>query len=150
MFDKKLISKTAEKYKKDIVKFLRDIVAIPSLSTKEKKVVDRISLEMKKIGYDEITIDPMGNIFGRIGKGKKIIVFDGHIDTVDIGDPSLWKVDPFKGRYEQDLIYGRGSADQKGGFASALYAGKILKDLNYKEIIHFMYAEALWRKIVTD
>ena len=70
MFDKKLISKTAEKYKKDIVKFLRDIVAIPSLSTKEKKVVDRISLEMKKIGYDEITIDPMGNIFGRIGKGR--------------------------------------------------------------------------------
>jgi len=129
MINYKLISKTAQKYKKDIVEFLRDIVAIPSLSTKEEKVVERIAQEMKNIGYDEVIIDPMGNIFGNIGKGKKVIVFDGHIDTVGVGDPALWKVDPFIGKYEKGLVYGRGSADQKGGFASAVYAGKILKDL---------------------
>lgn len=130
MIDYEQISKTAQKFKPEVVKFLRDIVAIPSFSGEEKEVVDRIAKEMKTIGYDEIIIDDFGNILGRIGNGRNIIAFDGHIDTVDIGNKRLWTFDPFKGKYENDLIYGRGSADQKGGFAAAVYTGKIIKKLN--------------------
>lgn len=129
MVDYGLISHTAQSYKKDLVKFLREIVAIPSLSTKEDKVAKRIVQEMKKADFDEVRIDPMGNVIGRIGSGKTIIALDGHIDNVDIGDPSLWNINPYKGKYENDVIYGRGSADQKGGFAAALFAGKLLKKL---------------------
>ena len=46
--------------KADLVKFMQDIIRIPSLSSKEGAVVDRIRDEMLRIGYDEVTIDPMG------------------------------------------------------------------------------------------
>jgi len=76
--------------KTDLVKFMQDIIRIPSLSSEEGAVVDRIREEMLKIGYDEVTVDPMGNVLGRIGTGPRIIAFDGHCDIVDVGNPGLW------------------------------------------------------------
>lgn len=130
MINYELISKATQSHKKEIVNFLREIVAIPSLSTKEEKVVQTIAKQMKLLGYDEVSIDGFGNVIGRIGHGKKVIALDGHVDTVDIGDLSQWKMDPYRGKYENDIVYGRGSADQKGGFVSAVYAGAILKKLH--------------------
>ncbi|MEI8347834.1 MAG: YgeY family selenium metabolism-linked hydrolase [Pseudomonadota bacterium] len=119
----------AQKYSKEMTKFLRDMVAIPSESCKEKKVIQRIAQEMKKVGFDQVKIDKMGNVLGRIGKGKRVIAMDAHIDTVGVGDPNAWKIDPFKGKLENGIIYGRGASDQEGGMAAMVYAGKVIKDL---------------------
>ncbi|MCH7774781.1 MAG: YgeY family selenium metabolism-linked hydrolase, partial [Bacteroidetes bacterium] len=35
---------------------------------------------MDEAGFDEVKIDGLGNVIGRIGNGKKIIAIDGHID----------------------------------------------------------------------
>lgn len=126
---KEKISKLSEEYKDDMVKFLRDMIRIPSTSCNEEKVILRIKEEMEKVGFDEIKIDKMGNIIGRIGNGKTIIAMDAHIDTVDVGDSDLWKVDPFEGDLKDGIIYGRGASDQEGGMASMVYAGKIIKEL---------------------
>lgn len=126
---KEKISKLSEEYKDDMVKFLRDMIRIPSTSCNEEKVILRIKDEMEKVGFDEIKIDKMGNILGRIGNGKTIIAMDAHIDTVDVGDSDLWKVDPFEGDLKDGIIYGRGASDQEGGMASMVYAGKIIKEL---------------------
>ncbi len=130
MASPKDILKKAYEYEKDVAQFLRDIVAIPSYSGQEKAVVDRIAVEMKKVGFDEVKIDGLGNIFGRIGNGKTKIAMDAHIDVVGVGDPTQWKYDPFKGKMENGIIYGRGAGDQKAGMASMVYAGKIIKDLH--------------------
>jgi len=130
MASPKDVLKKAQEYEKDVAQFLRDIVAIPSYSGQEKAVVDRISAEMKKVGFDEVKVDGLGNIFGRIGNGKTKIVMDAHIDVVGVGDPTQWKYDPFKGKMENGIIYGRGAGDQKAGMASMVYAGKIIKDLH--------------------
>lgn len=127
--DFKQILAKAEEYKSDMTKFLRDMIAIPSESCQEKEVVLRIKEEMEKVGFDKVEIDPMGNILGYIGNGSRLIAMDAHIDTVGIGDISLWEVDPYKGKEEGDVIYGRGGSDQEGGMASMVYAGKIIKDL---------------------
>lgn len=119
----------SQKYRDDMTKFLRDMVRIPSTSCNEEKVVLRIKEEMEKVGFDEVTIDKMGNILGRIGNGKTIIAMDAHIDTVDVGDADLWEVDPFEGDLKDGIIYGRGASDQEGGMASMVYAGKIIKEL---------------------
>lgn len=119
----------SKKYRDDMTKFLRDMVRIPSTSCNEEKVVLRIKEEMEKVGFDEVTIDKMGNILGRIGNGKTIIAMDAHIDTVDVGDADLWEVDPFEGALKDGVIYGRGASDQEGGMASMVYAGKIIKEL---------------------
>lgn len=124
------IIQLSEKYKEDMVKFLRDMVSIPSTSCNEEKVIQRIKNEMEKVGFDEANIDKMGNIIGRIGNGKTVIAMDAHIDTVDVGDSDLWEVDPFKGDLKNGIIYGRGASDQEGGMAAMVYAGKIIKDLN--------------------
>ena len=78
----------------DLVGFMQDIVRIPSLSCEEGAVVARIRDEMLKLGFDEVTVDPMGNVIGRIGSGPRVIALDGHVDTVDIGDRSQWERDP--------------------------------------------------------
>jgi len=126
---KERIIELSEKYKEDMVSFLRDMIKIPSTSCNEEKVILRIKEEMEKVGFDEITIDKMGNILGRIGTGKTIIAMDAHIDTVDVGDSDLWEVDPFEGAYKDGIVYGRGASDQEGGMASMVYAGKIIKEL---------------------
>lgn len=119
----------SEKYKEDMVKFLRDMIRIPSTSCNEEKVVLRIKEEMEKVGFDEVIIDKMGNILGRIGNGKTVIAMDAHIDTVDVGDSDLWKVDPFEGDLKDGIIYGRGASDQEAGMASMVYGAKVIKDL---------------------
>lgn len=124
------IAELSETYREDMVQFLRDMIRIPSTSCNEKKVIERIKKEMEKVGFDEIIIDKMGNIIGRIGSGKTVIAMDAHIDTVDVGDPDLWKVDPFEGDLKDGIIYGRGASDQEGGMASMVYAVKIIKELN--------------------
>ncbi|MBQ3405413.1 MAG: YgeY family selenium metabolism-linked hydrolase, partial [Oscillospiraceae bacterium] len=85
--------------------------------------------EMKSLGFDRVEIDPMGNVLGYMGSGPRIIAFDGHVDTVGLGELVNWKFDPYEG-YENDTeIGGRGASDQRGGVVSAVYGAKIMKDL---------------------
>ncbi|GHT65105.1 peptidase [Spirochaetia bacterium] len=129
MLDFAAIKKAAEGYQADMTKFLRDVVRLPGESCGEKETAARIVQEMKKVGFDEAGIDKMGNVIGYMGKGKTLIAFDGHIDTVGVGNRDNWKFDPFEG-YETDTeIGGRGTSDQLGGPVSAVYAAKIMKDL---------------------
>lgn len=127
------ILKQAGKYRPDISKFLRDMIAIPSESCQEKDVILRIKEEMEKVGFDKVEIDEMGNVLGYIGHGDHLIAMDAHIDTVGVGDKALWDFDPFEGYEDDEVIGGRGASDQEGGMASMVYAGKIIKDLGLED-----------------
>ena len=124
------IKAAAEGYKEDMSKFLRAMIAIPSESCEEEGVVKCIEAEMKKLGYDKVEIDGLGNVIGWMGDGEKIIAIDSHIDTVGIGNINNWEKDPYEGYETDDIIYGRGGSDQEGGMASAVYGAKIMKDLD--------------------
>ena len=127
------VEELARKYEPEMTKFLRDMIAIPSESCQEEKVILRIKAEMEKVGFEQVKIDPMGNILGYIGHGKHLIAMDAHIDTVGIGNPDNWECDPYAGRETADLIFGRGASDQEGGMASLVYAGKIIKELKLED-----------------
>lgn len=127
------VLKKAQSYKADMTKFLRDIIAIPSESSGEEKVILRIKEEMEKVGFDKVTIDPMGNILGYIGHGKHLIGMDAHIDTVGIGEIKNWTFDPYEGFEDDIYIGGRGASDQEGGMAAMVYAAKIIKDLGLED-----------------
>ena len=99
----KEIQKRVQSSREDIIEFMRDIVAIPSMDSKIGEVGERIQAEMKKLGFEEVRFDKMGNTVGRIGNGKRVMVYDSHIDTVGIGDPSSWQWDPFKGKVEDGI-----------------------------------------------
>ncbi|MCK4647988.1 YgeY family selenium metabolism-linked hydrolase, partial [bacterium] len=123
------IIRAAQSHKRELIKFFREIVAIPSLSGKEGKVARRVVREMRSAGFDGVSIDELGSVMGRIGKGRIKILYDAHIDTVDIGNRDKWSFDPYKGKYEKGFIYGRGSCDDKGCVASMLYGGRLIKEL---------------------
>ena len=127
------VLKMAKKYEPEMTKFLRDMIAIPSESCQEKKVILRIKEEMEKVGFDKAEIDPMGNVLGYIGHGKHMIAMDAHIDTVGVGNLENWKYDPYKGFEDAEIIFGRGASDQEGGMASMVYAGKIIKELGLED-----------------
>jgi len=110
--------------------FLAELASIASLSGREEKIVARLKKEMEAIGFDEIIIDGLGNIIGRIGNGSIKVAFDAHIDMVDVGNRNLWKFNPHDGHVKDGKVWGRGVADQKGGMASMLTAARIIKELD--------------------
>lgn len=132
------VRQLAEALRGDLVRFLREIIAIPSMNGNEEAVVKRMKEEMEKIGYDRVWVDPLGNLLGQIGTGDRIIALDGHCDTVGVGNPYTWDIDPFKGKYHNNIIYGRGASDQKGGLACAIYTGKILKETGLPDNISLL------------
>jgi putative selenium metabolism hydrolase len=123
------IKKRVGEQRDDILKFLRDIVAIPSMDSQLKDVGDRIGQEMKRLKFDEVRFDKMGNILGRIGNGKRVLVYDSHVDTVGIGDRSDWQWDPFQGKIEDGKLYARGTCDEKGSTPGMVYGLALARDL---------------------
>jgi putative selenium metabolism hydrolase len=113
----------------ETTRLLADMIRVRSFSTKEMDVANLIRREMEHVGFDDVRIDALGNVIGRIGSGPRTIAFDAHVDTVYPGDPKLWDDDPFSGKIEGGRVWGRGAVDQKGGMASMVYAGQIVKEL---------------------
>ena len=119
----------ARRHEEAMARFLADLIGIPSLSRREGTVAQRIGSEMTDLGFDEVTIDRFGSVIGRIGDGPVDIVFDSHIDTVDVGDPSSWKSEPFSARIEGGVLYGRGASDNKAATASMVYGAALIARL---------------------
>lgn len=116
-------------YREAVIKFMREICAIPSMDSKIGEVGERIQAEMRKLKFDEVRFDKYGGTLGRIGSGKKVIVYDSHIDTVGIGDRSAWQWDPFEGKVENGIFYARGACDEKGSTPGMIYGMAIARDL---------------------
>ncbi|MBD3305141.1 YgeY family selenium metabolism-linked hydrolase [candidate division KSB3 bacterium] len=131
--DREQILQNAQAHEAEMVNFLREIIAIPSESCQEGQVIQRIAREMRHVGFDEVTVDPMGNVLGRIGSGKTVLAIDAHVDTVGVGNLDQWQHDPYQGKCEQGIIYGRGAADQEGALPAMVYAAKIINDLNLRD-----------------
>ncbi|RLD60074.1 MAG: YgeY family selenium metabolism-linked hydrolase [Bacteroidetes bacterium] len=127
----KQINELAEKYKSYTAENLSKLVKIKSLSMGEKEVQQELKRQMEEAGFDEVKIDGLGNVIGRIGNGKKILAIDGHMDTVDFGNLDNWDFDPLSGEVKEGYVYGRGSVDQEGGPAAFVTAGRILKELGF-------------------
>jgi putative selenium metabolism hydrolase len=125
----KQIQQRVSQREEEIIRFMREICAIPSMNSEIGPVGERIQAEMRKLGYDEVRFDKMGNTIGRIGNGPETIVYDSHIDTVGVGDPSEWEWDPFKGKVENGVLYARGACDEKGSTPGMVHGLAIARDL---------------------
>jgi len=118
---------------------LSELVRIKSLSTGEKEVAAELARQMREAGFDEVRLDGLGNVIGRIGNGNRILAFDGHIDTVDTGNLANWSFDPFSGEIRDGYVHGRGTVDQKGGPAAFVTAGRIMKELGFNRDLTLLF-----------
>ena len=123
----------ARGYEEQIVRFLRDLIAIPAESGKEGDRCERVRREYESLGFDEVFIDGLGSVVARIGSGDFKILFDGHIDCVGVGDLGNWDFDPFAGKLEDGEIWGRGAVDELPAIAGMAYGAKMLADRGVPE-----------------
>ncbi|SHI11177.1 YgeY family selenium metabolism-linked hydrolase [Clostridium intestinale] len=125
----------SEARKNKLTEVCQELIRNKSYSGEEKNVAEAIKTVFEELGYDDFFIDEYGNIIGHI-KGSeegKIILFDGHIDTVPVPDESKWTHNPYGGEIVDGKIYGRGTSDMKGQLsamivAAACFAEDIKKD----------------------
>lgn len=113
----------------EILGFFREIVAIPSVMSEIRDVGLRVAAEMERLGFEDVRFDRMGNVLGRVGNGPRILLYDSHLDTVDIGDPTSWGWDPFQGKIEDGIFYARGAGDEKQSTPGMIYAMALARDL---------------------
>ena len=125
------INELSEKYRDYTAENLSKLVKIKSLSLGEEEVQLELKRQMEEAGFDEVNIDGLGNVIGRIGNGKKILAIDGHMDTVDMGNMDNWDFNPLGGEIKDGFVHGRGTVDQEGGPAAFVTTGRILKELGF-------------------
>ena len=113
---------------KNVIAFAQELIRIQSYPGEEKDAIEFVEEKMKAVGYDEVIIDSMGNVIGRIGNGDKAILFDAHVDTVRVNDAEAWEVPPFSGEIRNGRLHGRGAVDMKSSVAASIYAGAFMKE----------------------
>jgi putative selenium metabolism hydrolase len=107
-----------------VVALCRKLVQQQSYSGNEGAVAETVKLAFQELGYDDAFVDAYGNVVGQIRGQRpgKSILFDGHIDTVPVPDPSKWTHAPFAGELADGKIYGRGASDMKGALSAMIFS----------------------------
>jgi putative selenium metabolism hydrolase len=114
-----------EKLLDDCVGFTQRLIQTPSMPREEGALAELVAAELRELKFDEVWLDEMGNVNGRIfGQNRDLptIVLNSHLDHVDPGDPALWPVPPYSGEIVDSRIVGRGAADIKGPLAVQVYS----------------------------
>ena len=66
-----------------MLKIFETLTEIPGGSGFEEKVIEFMVVELKR-NLPEVSVDPMGNVIGKIGKGKKSVMVCVHTDEVGL------------------------------------------------------------------
>lgn len=121
------LSYWTEAYGNELIEFFQKGVQTPSYSDEEGDYAKLIQAKMTELGFEDVYIDSVGNVVGRVGNGPRIIHFDSHMDTVSVKDEAAWTIPPFEGRIVDGHLYGRGSTDMKGGLSASVFAAALAK-----------------------
>ncbi len=117
----------------DPVAIARDLIRCRSVTPEEggalaylHQVLATAGFTVHRATFVEPGTAPIDNLYARIGGGRPNLVFAGHTDVVPPGDEGSWRHPPFAGAVSDDMLYGRGAVDMKGGIACFVAAA-----LNY-------------------
>lgn len=119
----------AQEIRDSTAETLSALVKIPSPSGGEEAVCRTIATLCREAGCAEVRFDGLGSVVARVGSGPRSLAFDAHVDTVGVGDPAQWELDPYSGLVKDGRVHGRGAADQKGGAAAMIAAARILREV---------------------
>ncbi|TAL31166.1 MAG: M20 family peptidase [Alphaproteobacteria bacterium] len=106
---------------KSIVEFAQKLVQIPSQGGIDSpgNVVEEAYAFAESLGLPAIKlVDDQGKPIALVAEIKgafpgKIWAVNATLDTAPAGDAALWKDNPFSGKVQNDVLYGRGAGDSK-------------------------------------
>jgi acetylornithine deacetylase/succinyl-diaminopimelate desuccinylase family protein len=123
----------------DVVEYTRGMVRIRSENPPgdETEISDHVSELLASLGFDVEQVESRPKRVNTLGLlegagGGETLLWNGHYDTVPVGNLDYWTVDPFGGEVRDGRIYSRGSGDMKGAIASAMVAAKALGNLGLR------------------
>jgi acetylornithine deacetylase len=146
----------------DAVGFLADLVRIPSLLGEEEPAQQLVESRLRRLGFEVESVVPdperlaerpdsgiplmsyegRRSLVGTMGEGGSSLLFNGHVDVVSAEPLDRWTKEPFGAEVADGRLYGRGSADMKGGVAAmllgveaALSAGPLPGRIVYQSVI---------------
>jgi succinyl-diaminopimelate desuccinylase len=129
MVEEAVVSAVVERVDpEEVVRFARRLVSTPSQNPGDtEEAVAAVAVEILEGlgGSPEIVRGEEGrpSVVARFGNGDRpALAWNGHLDVVPAGDPSTWRHPPFGAEVVEGTMVGRGSADMKGGIASAFGA----------------------------
>jgi succinyl-diaminopimelate desuccinylase len=111
----------------DLIALTRELISFNTINPpgRERECAQYIAKILEEAGFRVSLFefeDTRTSLVARSGNEDELpICFTGHIDTVPLGE-AQWKAEPFKGEIDGDKLFGRGSADMKGGVAAMIVA----------------------------
>ena len=132
-----------------MISFLCRLIAVPSLDGDESPAQNLVAEQMERSGLavdkweidleelrrhpafsEEVARAEALGVVGRLGRDSdtRSLILNGHVDVVPAGDPGKWAHPPWQGTLTDRHVFGRGSADMKGGLCCALFAAKAIRD----------------------
>ena len=102
------------------ISFLRELVAIPSVSGNEELAAALVESRARQLGLDVVRDETSVRVSSGDEASGRTLALASHLDVVPPGDG--WTRDPFAPVIEDGLLYGRGSGDAKASVSSMLHA----------------------------
>jgi acetylornithine deacetylase len=112
----------------ELIETIAALVRIPSINPSlvpgaggEREVAEAIAARLRRTPGIDVELQDAGdgrpNVIATVGDGPgRTLMINGHIDTVGVAGMD----DPFSGRVEGNLLYGRGSDDMKASVAGVI------------------------------
>jgi acetylornithine deacetylase len=145
------LAEAIDKLESETVERLQDLIRIPSVTGFEHDVQHAVARQMADLALDIDMWEPdatelapyaehvgaFDSLAGRpnvVGTrrghgGGRSMILNAHIDTVEVGDPDQWTVDPYLAENSDGRIYGRGSCDMKAGLVAEIMAMRALTEV---------------------
>ena len=108
----------------DPVAIARDLIRCRSVTPDDggalgflQGLLEQAGFAVHRRVFSESGTAPIDNLYARFGVAKPNLLFAGHTDVVPPGNETSWSHPPFAGEVAQDMLYGRGAVDMKGGIA---------------------------------
>lgn len=107
-----------------VLDLTRDLVARRSLTPEDAGCQALMAGRLQKAGFkvEPMRFGDVDNVWARRGSAAPLLVFAGHTDVVPSGPVEQWRSEPFTPTLRDGRLYGRGTADMKGGLAAMVVA----------------------------
>jgi acetylornithine deacetylase/succinyl-diaminopimelate desuccinylase family protein len=129
---------SVEQRREELYTLLKTLIQFKTPSPPARNAAEAqsfVASKLEKLGFsidqwDVYPGDPnvVGVLKGSQSEEYNSLIINGHIDVAEVDESSAWENPPFEAIIREGRMFGRGTADMKGGLAGALFAIQLLRE----------------------